>query len=60
MPSFANTRDALARIVAHPAKTVDERLTIELAAALGELVQELESTLEELARKLDLLTMRSG
>ena len=59
MSSFANTRNALSKIVSHPAKSVDERLMVELAAALGELVQELERRLDELRNKFDLLASRS-
>ena len=59
MSSFANTRNALSKIVSHPAQSVDERLVVELAAALGELVKELERRLDELRRKVDMLALRS-
>lgn len=58
MSSFANTRNALSRIVSHQAQNADEKLIVELAAALGELVKELERRLDELRRKVDILATR--
>jgi hypothetical protein len=56
--SFEHTRSALAKIVSQSGATPEQRMLVEVAAALGELVKELEGTLDELRRKLDALAKR--
>jgi hypothetical protein len=56
--SFEHTRSALAKIVAHRALTEEQKLAIEIAAALGEFVAELERRLDELRSKIEALAKR--